>query len=128
MKKSNFPQFEAFACIGDSVSWEKNGFTLTATLEEGPDTNVRDYECYTSKQISAWRNDEWLFVGVVVSVKRGGIEILEHAASRYGLDCNFPSLRKNPNWYLSSVLQELEPEALEAAESRVSEIRKKFGF
>ena len=117
-----FPQFDRYACIGDSITWQKDGFDITATLEADTESHVSDSDCYSPKQIAAWKNDDWFFVGVVLSVSRNGIEILEHAASLWGIDCNFPSRRKIPNWYLSDVAQELESDALAEAEKKISRI------
>ena len=119
-----FPQFNSYACIGDKISWSKDGFDFVATLAEDSDSHVDDSECYSKKQIEAWKNDEWFFVGVVVSVAKNSVMLEDHAASLWGNDCNFPSRKKNPNAYLSEVAQELEGEALETAKVRVMEIIK----
>jgi len=118
-----FPQFASYACIGDSITWQKAGFDITATLEADYDSHVDDCGCYSKNQIEAWRNDDWFFVGVVLSVSRNGVELSDHAASLWGIECNFPSRRKNPNTYLSEVAQELEHEALIVAEKEVIRVR-----
>lgn len=115
VKPAGFPQFDSYACIGDSIQWTAGGLDLTAYLEADTDTRPEDSECYTPKQVAAWRNDEWFFVGVVVSASCGGVLVSDHAASLWGNECNFPSRRKNPNAYLAEVVQELEEAAIRYA-------------
>lgn len=124
IKKPSFPQFDKFAIEGDSIKWEKSGFDFTATLVRDNDAHVDDSDCYSKSQVTAWRNDEWFFVGVVVSVSKNGVELDDHAAALWGVECNFPSRRENPNLYLSEVAQQLEGEALERAIVRQAEIIK----
>ena len=118
-----FPQFDRYACIGDSITWKKNGFDITATIEADTDSHVNDSECYSKKQIEAWKNDEWFFVGIVLSISRNGVELSGNAASLWGVECNFPSRRKNPNRYLATVAQELESEALKTAAVEIARIK-----
>lgn len=47
-----------------------DGWTVTADISPDHDTNPSaDYDCYTSQDISAWRNDDWLFVVIGVFVQ-----------------------------------------------------------
>lgn len=115
MKKATFPQFDCFALVGESVTWQAEGFDITATLEADFDTHPENSECYTKKQIEAWKNDDWFYVGVVLSVAKNGVSLDDHAASLWGVDCNFPSRRKNPNTYLSECAREMESDALHCA-------------
>lgn len=119
-KTPKFPQFNAFACVGDSITWKKDGFDIRATLRADTDTHVNDQECYSVKHVKAWLNDEWFFVGVVLSVSFNGVALSDHAASLWGVDCNFP--KKGANRYLSEVAQELENEAIECGRTEVTRI------
>ena len=114
MKSPKFPKFDSYACIGDSITWQKDGFDLTATLEQDTDCKPTDFDCYSPIKIKQWRNDEWFYVGVVISVSRNGVEITDHAASLWGVDCNY---NKTSSRHLSEVAQELESEALDYAKS-----------
>jgi hypothetical protein len=114
-KKSIIPAFDSYVCAGDTVQWSADGFDITARVEYDEDTKPTDFDCYSARQIEAWRNDKWFFCGIVLSVSRNGVELSDHAASLWGIDCNFPSRRKNPNAYLSDVCAELQEEALETA-------------
>lgn len=61
--------------------------------------------------LKAWCNDEWWYCGVVLSVEREGVTLDEHAASLWGIECNYPT---GDNAYLTEVANELLSEALEA--------------
>lgn len=121
MKMIKFPQFGAYVCVGDSIEWKKEGFDIVATVEADNGTHINDYDCYSPIKIKQWKNGEWFFVGVVLSVSKNGIEIEDHAASLWGIECNY---NKTANRYLSEVVQELEGEAIESAKNRVAEICK----
>lgn len=125
--KIKFPEFNAFACIGDSIQWENGGFDFSARLEFDGDTDIEDFECFSKKSINSWKNDEWFFVGVVVSVELNGVLLSDHSASLWGIECNFPSRRKNPNKYLSEVAKELEGEAMSEAILQREKIIKALG-
>ena len=131
-------KFKPYACSGDSITCEVDGFTVTARIEydndSGPpdkhdegfwpsqDKNAPGYmgEVSTrkfnaahkkaSKIMAAWRNDEWFFVGVVLSVEKNGVMLADHAASLWGVECNYPGAN---NSYLLQVANELLDEALE---------------
>lgn len=121
-KKPTIPAFDRFVCVGDSISWSIEGFDIAARVEFDQDNKIDDYECYSKKQIAAWKANEWFFCGIVLSVSRNGVKLSDHAASLWGIDCNFPSRRKNPNSYLSEVCAELQSEALETARKETARI------
>jgi hypothetical protein len=120
MKKDNFPQFDAYACEGDRIEWTRKGFDFVARLQHDTDTKPTDFECYAPADIKRWKNDEWFYVGVVLSVSRNGVKLSDHAASLWGIDCNFS---KTSNAYLSEVAKELEDEALDTAKIEVVRIK-----
>jgi hypothetical protein len=117
---ASFPQFPAYACTGDAIKWTAQGFDLTATLEQDTDTKPADCECYDEADIRRWKNDDWFYVGVVVSVSFNGVELSDHAASLWGIDCNF---NDTSNAYLSEVAQELQDEAIKEAKTQAARIR-----
>jgi hypothetical protein len=119
MKKDNFPQFDAYVCEGDRIEWTCEGFDFVASLQHDTDTKPTDFECYETADIERWKNDEWFYCGLVLSVSFKGIELSDHAASLWGIDCNFGP----DNAYLSEVAQDLEAEALEIARAEVARIR-----
>ena len=119
MKTAKFPQFHSYACVGDSITWSAEGFDFVATLEADTDTKPTDFDCYYPIKIKQWKNDEWFFVGVVISVSKNGVKLSDHAASLWGIDCNY---NKTSNRYLAEVAQELESEALESAKTEQNRI------
>lgn len=121
MKKATFPQFNAYAIVGDFITWQAEGFDITARLEADIDTRPENSECYSKKQIEAWKNDDWFFVGVVLSVSKNGVDLGDHAVSLWGIDCNFPSRKKNPNIYLSECALDMQSEALESARAALAD-------
>jgi hypothetical protein len=120
MKKDNFPQFDAYACEGDRIEWTREGFDFVARLQHDTDTKPTDFYCYDAEDVQRWRDDEWFYVGVVLSVSRNGVKLSDHAASLWGIDCNFS---KTSNAYLSEVAKELEDEALDTAKTEVIRIK-----
>ena len=123
MKTSNFPQFAKYACVGDSITWQLEGFDIVARIEFDHDTRPDQFDCYAPEDVQRWWDDKWFYVGVVLSVSRNGVELLDHAASLWGVDCNFSD---TSNAHLSEVAQEMEDEAVECAKKRVLEILEKL--
>lgn len=112
-------KFDNYVVIGDYVEYapENNnprGFIIGATIAEDYGTAPEEFDCYAEEQIKAWRNNEWFFAGVVLSVWKNGICLSDNAASLWGVECNFPG---SDNSYLSEVVEELETEAMQEAEN-----------
>ena len=59
--------------------------------------------------MEAWRQDEWLHCGIVLSVALEGVTLERNAAALFGIEANC-----SDNAYLTEVAQELLPEALDA--------------
>lgn len=110
--------FKAYALPGDYIEWEKDGFTLRATLEYDSDTRPTDSDCYSKKAIERWREDEWFFVGVVVGVSRAGVVLDDHAASLWGCECNLGRSNK----YLTEVAHGLEGDAIAQGRAVLSKL------
>lgn len=73
----------------------------------------RDFE-----YLRRWCCDEWCYVGVVLDVYRGSVEVASYAASLWGIDAN----AGDDNDYLTEVANELLDEALDVAEEAVERI------
>lgn len=62
-----------------AIDWRtlpaRDGFTLTARKYYDTDGTPDDYDCYTANQVTAWRADEWQFVGLRVTASVDGIEL-----------------------------------------------------
>ena len=112
-------KFDNYIVIGDSIEYtptENNPrrFTIRATIMEDRDSSPTDYDCYTEEEIKQWERDNWFFCGVVLSVYKVGVCLSDHAASLWGVECNFPN---DSNSYIDDIVKELETEALQEAET-----------
>lgn len=105
-----FKAFDKFVCVGDSRAVDYGPFTIRATLVADPHTSPDDYDTYDA----AWRNDEWCFVGVVLSVWLDDVCLDDNVASLWGVDANYPG---SDNAYLSECASDLLPEAMTAADA-----------
>ena len=115
-------KFNSYVCIGDTIAWSCEGYDFVARLEYDYDTKPTDSDCYDEADIERWNNDEWFYGGIVVSVFFKGVELSDHAASLWGIDCNFG----DDNSYLSEVAKDLEYEALIVAKAEVARLRDVF--
>lgn len=112
--RHGIPHFSSFACINDSVSWvpshgNPGKLTLIATVVCDDSTSPTDFDCYSQKKVKDWQDGDWSFIGLIVSVSRNGIMLDEHAASLWGIECNYNS---KSNLYLAQVCKDLEQDAL----------------
>ena len=119
-------KFNDYIIIGDYVEYtptENNprGFVIRATVAEDYDSSPSDSECYTEEQVEQWELDNWFFCGVVLSVYKAGVCLSDHAASLWGVECNFPDAS---NSYVSEIVKELENEALQEGESILQKLIK----
>jgi len=156
-------KFDSFVCEGDSVACEAGGFEIVARIVRddcpdapderqdgfwpseyigdpgfiGPGPNWRqrlaDAKAEAEAVMDAWRNDEWFYCGVVLSVSREGVTLageadqekvqwtfsLPNAASLWGVEANYPG---SDNSYLAEVANELLPEALAEARAALSRL------
>lgn len=51
-----------------ALGWQTTGLTVRAHTERDEDETPYAFDCYTSADIEAWKNDDWCFVGVIVTV------------------------------------------------------------
>lgn len=77
--------------------------------------------------MQAWKDDEWFYCGIVISVhgEFAGCDITfnKHAASLWGIECNYPN---SDNSYLTEVANELLGEAMDAADKLIDAIADKI--
>ena len=77
-----------------------------------------------AKQVmQAWKDDEWFYCGVAVTVEREGVQLTgryDHAL--WGIECNYPERNKRhrPNDYLAQVASEYIGEVLDAARAKIA--------
>lgn len=65
------------------------------------------------RYLKAWCDDEWYYVGVVLSVSRNGIMLERHAASLWGIESTSGD-------YLTDVANELVAEALDVSRAQIA--------
>jgi hypothetical protein len=134
--------FGRYVCEGDTIETEIDGFTVTATVYrddvgDAPDErddgfwpsrdpkaagyvlpeNFEAERAKAEKVMAAWKNDEWFYCGVAVTVSREGVALTgryDHAL--WGVECNYPD---SDNEYLREVAGEYVGEALAAARAKI---------
>lgn len=132
--------FQAYVCEGDTITYSDKYFDVTATIrrddcadtpeqrddffnpkkEQFETPHEYDAACRKAKAVrDAWERDEWFYCGVVLSVARNGVELAKHAASLWGIECNYPG---SDNAYLTEVANELLPEALAEAKNVLTKL------
>lgn len=119
IKNTRIPHFDKYICVGDYITWQKDGFTFTATIHDDLDTTPDGADCYSEKKIQAWKNQDWFFCGIVISVEKEGVKLSDNAANLWGLECNY---NKKGNAYLRTVCMHLQDGALSEAKSQVQKI------
>lgn len=119
MKNSKIPNFNSFVVVGDCVQWDHEGYSLTARVAYDDGTRIADFDCYSALKIKQWENDEWFFCGIVISVEKNDVLLSDHAASLWGIDCNY---NKTSNKYLSEVCAGLQCEAISIAKKEEKRI------
>jgi hypothetical protein len=68
--------------------------------------------------LKAWCDDEWWYVGVAVTVARGGFEFTpDFQFALWGVECNYPG---SDNSYLGEVAEDLAGDALAVARAKLS--------
>jgi len=137
--------FDKYACVGDKITCEVDGFAATATVyrddySDAPDKhddgfwpsndpkaagyvlpeNYDDEFLKALRVMQAWKDDRWFYCGVAVTVERADIALNgKYANALWGIDCNYPG---SDNAYLSEVANELLSEALDAAKASVGKL------
>lgn len=94
--------FDNYSCVNDRITCTIGKYTFVATIHHDLDSNPNDFECYSEDDIARWKNDEWFYVGIVLSCKYNDIP-LECNESLWGIECNII----NSNSYLSEVANDL---------------------
>jgi hypothetical protein len=128
-------KFDSFVCMGDSISVDHDGFTITARIEYDDQYKIDDDDVHNVDQSvtgcdeeqyqtllknrQAWMENEWWYGGVVLSVSKNDIVLDDHAASLWGIEVNYPT---SDNGYLTDVANELLSEALERGHDAIESL------
>lgn len=119
IKNTRISKFKDYVCVGDSITWQKEGFTFTASIYDDFDTSLDNFGNYSDKKVQAYKSHEWFFCGIVISAEKNGVKLSDNAASLWGIECNY---NKKGNAYLRSVCMELQDDALSEARMQVQKI------
>ncbi|MCF6221811.1 MAG: hypothetical protein L3J65_11930 [Robiginitomaculum sp.] len=137
-------QFLPYVCLGNSISVDVGDYTVTARIAhddtiDKPDERdcgfwpsldpnaagfigagnkwrkrFEEQQATAESIMAAWKNDEWFYCGIILSVTIDEAELTDHAASLWGIEANYPD---SDNSYLCQVANELLSEALDAAKA-----------
>jgi hypothetical protein len=146
--------FDSFACLGDTITAEVEGFTLTACIyyDEHAGSPEDQSQCFwpsldpdkagyigpkskstlrrqmkkARKVLADWNLERWFYCGIAVTVARNGVELTgKFDHALWGIECNYTGGRhKNPNTYLRDVANEHAQGALDAAKEKVAALAK----
>jgi hypothetical protein len=137
--------FDKYVCEGDRITCEVDGFECTAIVfgdDCGDRPDERSDGFWPSKDsndagyvlpehfereyhhalcvMEAWKNNEWFYGGVAVTVKKAGVRLTgRYDAALWGIECNYPD---SDNSYLMEVANELLLEALAMAKAKLVEL------
>ena len=130
MKRFTEP-FDAYVCVGDSITCSVDGVDYTARIEFDLDYQIDDDDCHNPDQSvtgcndeqfarlldarKAWHDNEWFYCAVIISAAKNGITLDDYAACLGGIECNYPGF-EGDNSYLLEVANDMLPEAIERAE------------
>lgn len=85
-----------------------------------PENYVRE-ERKARRVMQAWRNNDWWYCAIVVTVSRWGVELA--GVSLWGIEANYPISRgSNRNHYLRTVADELALEAIHEARVKLAKL------
>ena len=111
-----FYDWAASIKIAKRDGWDAEPYGVGTKGERAVRAVQRDFE-----SMKSWCENEWHWCGVVLSVSKGNVEILDHAASLWGIECNHPNGNNN---HLMDVANELLDEAITNAEEAKNRICK----
>jgi hypothetical protein len=135
-------KFQNYVCLGDSICVDIGDYTVTARIAhddtiDKPDerdcgfwpsldpnaagfigtgngwrNRFDEQQAKAESVMAAWKNDDWFYCGIILSVSIDETTIIDHAASLWGIEANYPD---SDNSYLAQVANELLSEAMDAA-------------
>jgi hypothetical protein len=114
----NFPEFDKYACVGNTLSITLDGYSIDFTLHRDYHTSPDDFDCYTNEQIAAWQNDEWFFAGIAATASYKGVYIGE-VDSLWGVEINL-----GDNSHASGICFDMLGAALSEAKAKRKEMIK----
>jgi hypothetical protein len=137
--------FREYACEGDTIVCEVDGFIATATIyrDDSGDTpdermdgfwpshdpkaagyvkpeNYDEQYAIAQRVMDAWNNDEWFYCGIGMIIERAGVSLIgSYSVALWGIECNYPD---SDNSYLMTVANDLLPDALARAKDKLRKL------
>lgn len=113
--------FGKFACEGDMIQCEHDGFTVIATIHSDQDCETPEQRGETEPAvIDAWLKNRWFYCAVALTVYRNGVQLTgkyDHAL--WGVECNYPG---DNNEYLRVVANEMLDDAIANAKNKIKQL------
>lgn len=75
---------DSYTIEGSDIGIERYDFQIN--IFSDIDAHPGDSDCYTDKQVAAWKDDEWEFVGVEVVPTRQGVTVHGAADALFGVE------------------------------------------
>jgi len=86
MKFNN--DWPSFVCLGDRKTAKiTESVQVVATVVHDHDTTPADFDCYGENEVRRWEDDEWDFVGIVLTLEVNGQEVAT-LGSLWGIERN----------------------------------------
>lgn len=135
MNNETFRFHPTYICTGDTATIIEGLFTYIARIEHDEDSTPYDFtgpgDCFdlndddygeNNRQIiKAWVNDQWHYIGVVVSAYYNGILLDDNVAALWGIECNFPG--STDTSYVTNCACDLLNEARSTAQKHLEHMR-----
>lgn len=97
-------KFSQYACVGDTITADvTDQMQLVATLVYDDQCQPTDFDYYEEADIERWKNDEWHFVGIVLSIQSHDGMLHTRLDSLWGNEANLG----DNNDHLTDVANEL---------------------
>jgi hypothetical protein len=137
--------FGRFACVGDKITCDVDGFVATATIYRDDNNDMPDQrgdgfwpsrdpnaagyvlpenfdkeQALAERVMAAWKNDDWFYCGLAVTIRKDGVRLTQrYDYALWGVECNYPD---SANEYLLEVANDLLPDAIEGAKAVLAKL------
>lgn len=147
----NITEFKSYTCDGDTITWTRDGFDITARIlrddnEERPDerdegfwpsldpnsagyigpkskTTLRRHTKRAEATMAAWEAGDWWYVGVCVTVSFDEVPLTGmYDNACWGIECNYP---KSNNKFLGEMARDLATGAIADAKLKLFNLKEK---
>ena len=142
-------RFRPFVCPGDVITCGAGPFTVLAqvVIDDCPDSpdqrqdgfwpslyigapgfigpgpnhrqRFADAQAKAEAVMEGWRNRDWFYCGIVLSVSLEDVDLAQTGAALFGIEANYPG---TDNSYLTDVANELLPESIAVARETLTRL------